>query len=312
MDIRQLGYFVAVAEEGSVSRAAKRLNISQPPLTRQMALLEEQVGTQLLVRSSKGMRLTEAGKVFLADARSAIGLLRGMPERARNAGEGQTGLIDIAVQGSLMLDEVPELLARFRRDHPRISLSLHTMNKGEQIDALRQSRITVAFSRRGSDPPDIAREPFIEGQMMIALPANDPLASKKKIKLLELADKPFVLQTSGLRPAFSDVIFNLCLKAGFTPHVSQTVGDAITVVALVSVGFGVGFVPHSATHLRLRGVVYVPLADAPKGVAGLDCIYLRGNDSPALATFLHALKRRRDAEIDRKGEQPQILPQRVV
>jgi DNA-binding transcriptional LysR family regulator len=290
ISVRQLRYFIAVAEELNLSRAARRLNLSQPPLTRQMHQLEQAVGTPLLTRSPRGVQLTQAGEVLLADARNVVLMLRQTAERARSAGEGQVGHIDVAVFGSLMLDAVPALLARFRAAHPRVEVVLQTMNRWDQIEALRQNRIGVGFSRRGTDPHGIAREVFKSERLMVALGLRDPLASRKRLALRELADRPFVMQASGPRPNRLDAVVKLCAGAGFQPKIEQTVGDAVTAVALVAAGFGLSLVPGSVTHLKLPGVAYVPLSTPSEGIADLDCIYRQGDDSPVLQAFLRELR----------------------
>jgi DNA-binding transcriptional LysR family regulator len=297
LDLRQLRYFIAVAEELNLSRAARRLHLSQPPLTRQIHQLEETMGTPLFTRSPRGMQLTEAGKVLLADARNILLMTRLATERARSAGLGQVGHIDIAGFGSLMLDAVPQFLARFQEVYPRVNLRLQTLNRPEQVEALRQGRISLAFIRRGTNPPDIAQEPFMPERLVAAVGASDRLASRKRVWLREFAGRKLVAQGSGPRPNFTDTILALCAQAGFQPEVAQTVGDSITAVALVAAGFGVSFVPRSASHLQLPGVVYLPLADATAGLADLVCIYRRGDESPVLAAFLRELRAYRKGEL---------------
>lgn len=290
LELRQLRYFIAVAEELNLSQAARRLNISQPPLTRQIQQLEAAVDAPLFIRSARGVELTESGRVLLTDARNVIAITRQALERTRAAAKGQVGRIDIAGFGSLMLDAVPELLARFRRARPGVELSLQTLNRPEQVDALRQNRISAAFIRRGNDLPDIVSEPFMREQLVAAVGATDPLARRKRVSLRDFGRRPLVVQGSGPRPNFTDTLLAMCARAGYHPEVAQAVGDSITAVALVAGGFGVAIVPRSASHLQLPGVAYIPLADATAGVADLVCIYRKGDDSPVLAAFLQELR----------------------
>lgn len=298
LELRHLKYFIAVAEELNLSRAARRLNISQPPLTRQIRQLEGAIGATLFVRTARGMQLTEGGRVLLVDARHLLNMTRQAVERTRSAARGQVGRIDVAGFGSLMLDAVPEFLARFRRAHPGVELSLQTLNRPEQVDALRQNRISAAFIRRGNDPPDIASEPFMCEQLVAAIGSSDPLARRERVALHEFSRHPLVVQGSGPRPNFTDTLLALCAQAGFRPQVAQTVGDSITAVALVAGGFGVAFVPHSATHLKLPGVAYVPLSDATRGIADLVCSYRSGDESPVLAAFLQELRAYRKERLE--------------
>jgi DNA-binding transcriptional LysR family regulator len=301
LDLRQLRYFIAVAEELNLSRAARRLHLSQPPLTRQIQQLELAMGTPLFTRTSRGMDLTEPGKVLLADARNIVLLTRQAAARTRSAGEGQVGRMDIAGFGSLMLDAVPQFLARFRAAYPGVELTLQTLNRPEQVDALRQNRISLAFIRRGNDPPDIAQEAFMPERLVAAVNASDPLASRKRVALKEFAGRKLVVQGSGPRPNFTDTILAMCARAGLQLDIAQTVGDSVTAVALVAGGFGVSFVPGSATHLKLPGVVYLPLADSTAGLADLVCIYRKGDPSPVLAAFLRELRAFRKEELQARG-----------
>ncbi len=155
MEIRQLKYFVAVANELSIARAAVQLNISQPPLTRQIQQLEEDLGAQLFVRSVKGVELTEAGRTLLADAKSVLALVDLAAERAKRASQGLIGRLDIGTFGAGVYDIVPRILRRFRSLYPEVKIVLHAMNKDQQIEALRQRRISIGFNRLVPKHPDI-------------------------------------------------------------------------------------------------------------------------------------------------------------
>lgn len=290
MDLKQLKYFIAVAEEQNVSRAAQRLHLSQPPLTRQIHQLEKTVGARLFERSSKGVVMTDAGRLFLADARQVLEMVARTAERARSAGQGQVGRLDVAVFGSVMFDTVPQLLVRFRATHPRVDVVLHTMNKGDQIEALRQHRIAVGFSRLASDFPDMATVTVKSERLMIALHSGHALARRRHVGFGDLAECPLVLFASGPRPNFIDVVFSLYQQAGVRPLVSQTVEDSVTGVALVAAGFGVCLVPESVTHVKLPGVVFVPMSKVPPGVVDLNCVYRRDDPSPVTRAFVATLR----------------------
>lgn len=158
MEFRQLKYFIAVAEELNIGRAATRLHISQPPLTRQMQQLEEELGAQLFVRTPRGVELTQAGELLLRDALTIRSLVQLAAERANQAGRGKLGKMDIGIFGTGILDLIPKILHAFRANHPDVQIVLHTMTKKEQIEALRQRRIAVGFNRMLAPLPDIASE----------------------------------------------------------------------------------------------------------------------------------------------------------
>jgi DNA-binding transcriptional LysR family regulator len=180
-----------------------------------------------------------------------------------------------------------------------VELTLQTLNRPEQVEALRQNRISAAFIRRGNDPPDIESELFLRENLVAAVAAGDPLASRKRVRLRDFAQHNLVVQGSGPRPNFTDTLISMCAGAGFQPRVAQMVGDSITAVGLVAGGFGAALVPRSASHLQLAGVVYVPLADATPGVADLVCIYRKDDRSLVLESFLDQLRAFRRAKTAR-------------
>jgi len=290
MEFRQLKYFIAVAEELNIGRAATRLHISQPPLTRQIQQLEEEFGAQLFLRTARGVELTQAGETFLRDARNIRDLMEQAVERVREAGQGKQGKMDIGIFGSGILDVIPKVLHAFRASHPNVRIALHTMTKKEQIEALRQHRISAGFNRMLAPLPDISSEPVMMESIMVAVNDSHPLAAKPAILLRELADQPLILFPSGARPSFIDKIWSLCADEGFEPQVAQEVGDAPTSVALVAAGFGLSLVPEAATSLSVPGVVYRRLANAPDAVIDLSCIYRTDDESPILMAFLQTIR----------------------
>lgn len=295
MDLRHLRYFVAVAEEENIGRAAARLHISQPPLTRQIQQLEEELGVTLFTRTPRGMELTQAGELFLEEARNIRALVEQATERAQRAGQGKLGRLDVGIFGSAILDAIPKLLLAFRNRYPDVKVVLHTMTKAEQIEALRQRRISVGFNRMLAPLADLEIKQVTTETLLLAVPAEHPLAAQPVIRFGELQDHPMVLFPTGARPSFIDKVIGLCADSGFQPLISQEVGDAVTGVALVAGGFGVCLVPDSATTLQFPGVVYRQLADTPPNFCvDLSCIYRKDDQSPILAAFL--------ATVDSYGE----------
>lgn len=296
MDLRQLRYFIAVAEEQNIGRAATRLHISQPPLTRQIQQLEEGLGVRLFIRTPRGMELTQAGELFLDEARNIRAVVEQATERTQRAGQGKLGRLDIAIFGSAILGTIPQVLLAFRTANPDVKIVLHTMTKGEQIEALRQRRITAGFNRMLSPLPEIASELVTMETLLLAINENHPLAGQAEISFRMLADNPLVLFPAAARPNFVDKVMGLCQEMGFVPEVAQVVGDAVTGVALVASGFGVCLVPESATVLALPGVVYRPIADLPEHArVDLSCIYRADDQSPLLAAFLDTVRALRDS-----------------
>lgn len=295
MDLRQLRYFVAVAEEANIGRAAARLHISQPPLTRQIQQLEADLGVVLFTRTPKGMELTPAGELFLEEARNIQSLVEQATERTQRAGQGRLGRIDVAIFGSAILDVIPEVLMAFRNRYPDVKVVLHTMTKAEQIEALRQKRITVAFNRFLEEQPDMETRLVTSQRVMLAVPVEHPLARFDAVPFAEVAPYPLVVFPVGTRPSFIDRLMKMCAAAGFQPNISQAVGDTVNAIALVACGFGICVVPSSASTLRVSGVAYRDLIEVPDGgVVDLSCFYRKGDTSPMLAGLLDVVDEYRE------------------
>lgn len=298
MDLRKLRYFLTVAEERNLGRAATLLHISQPPLTRQIHQLEQELGVQLFNRTPKGMEPTEAGTLLAQEARNIFSLVQQASEKTQRASQGRLGRLDIAVFGSGILDTIPRLLLRFKQDYPEVKVVLHTMEKEEQIQALRQHRITVGFSRMLKPLPDLTSELVSKEKLLLAVNENSPLATAPLITLRELADYPMVLFSSSSRPNFVDKVMSLCYAAGFTPEITQEVGDVVTGVSLVASGFGVCLVSESASSLSLPGVVYREISDLPANATiDLSCVFRSDDNSRLLGSFLDTLRSFKNDEV---------------
>jgi len=299
MDLRHLKYFLAVAEELNIGRAATRLHISQPPLTRQIKALEDELGVQLFVRTAKGVELTQAGEMFKEEASNIRMLVEAGIDRVQRAGEGKLGRLDVGIFGSGIYDIIPKLLQDFRQLLPGVNIVLHTMNKAEQVEALRQRRITVAFNRMAHPLPDIGRELVATERLFAALPTDHPLAALPAVSLDALADLPHVLFPNVGRPNFIDRVIELYKQQGFDLSISQEVGDAVTGIALVARGFGATLVPESAARsITVAGTVFRPLANAPQATIDLSCLFRASDPSPLLAAFLDVVRAYRRASAD--------------
>lgn len=286
IDLRELRCFLVVAEEGNISRAASRLNMTQPPLTRIIHTMEKTLGGPLFVRSARGVTLTPSGQALYADAQRLLSMTQAAVERSRRTALGFSGHLSLSGFGALMLDAVPLFLAHFRALHPEITLSLETLSRGEQVQALRDGRIDLAFTRQSFLPPDIASQPLAKEELIAALHNADPLADHPAVRLEELEGRTLITQGSGPRPNFTDVLLPLCSEAGWVVQTIQPAGDSLTAIALVASGFGVALVAQSATNLRLPDVKFVKVTDAPTGIVDLQCMYHRDHRNPAVAIFL--------------------------
>ncbi len=289
MELRHLRYFAAVAKEGNIGRAALALNISQPPLTRQIQQLEEDLGTRLFTRSVKGVELTEAGRTLYAEVINILALVDLAQERTRRAGQGLIGRLDVGIFGSGMFDVVPRVLRRFRTAFPEVRIVMHTLNKEEQIEALRQRRINIGFNRLISDVPDIVSHVVMWERLVACVHDTSPMAADTRISLDDLREQSFVLFPKVGRPNFRDFVIDLCRSRGFTPQIAQEVGDGVTGVALVASGFGVCIVPESVTYFRAAGVVYLPLDESPPAMLDVSCLVRRDDDSVIVREFMNVL-----------------------
>jgi DNA-binding transcriptional LysR family regulator len=295
MDLTRLRYFIAVAEEANIGRAARRLNISQPPLTRQIHQLEAEVGATLFLRTRKGVQMTDAGHVLFEEARNLLVLAARARERTKLAGLGQSGRLDIGLFGSNIL-AVPQLLHTFRNQYPDIEVIVHAMNKEEQLQALYDRRVAVGFNLLGLKLAGIANEKVRSEPLVVALNATDPLCAQALVSLKQIANRPMVIFASGPRPNLMDMVFGLCLEKGFQPDISQEVDDSVTAVSLVAAGFGVSLVPATVAQLALPGVAFRGLTESPPVTVDFNCIYRRDDASPILQAFLETIRQMRNGK----------------
>ena len=290
VELRHLRYFICVAEEKNIGRAALRLHISQPPLTRQIQQLEDQIGVQLFRRTNRGVELTDAGRVLYDDARAILGMTERAVERSSKAAQGLLGRVDVAIFGSGIFGAIPRLMRAFREAHPEVSIFLHNMVKDEQIDALRHGRITLAFNRLMRPVDGLVSETLLTEQLYVAIPTDSALVGRTAVSMSELEQVPLVLFPTGARPSFIDRVHEMCRACGFAPVVAQEVGDVVHAVALVATGYGVTLVPQSATAMALPGITYRPLHHPVDSQVDLCCIYRDDDQSPILQSLLASMR----------------------
>jgi DNA-binding transcriptional LysR family regulator len=286
MDLRDIRYFLAVAKEGHIGRAAARLHLSQPPLTRHIHALEDKIGAPLFVRTPKGVTLTEAGRTLLEEAPNLLALAQQAAERARLAGQGLIGQLDVGLFGSGILDAIPRMLARFHQARPEVKIVLHNLTKDAQLQALRERRIGVGFNRLVPEEDGIAVETVLREAMVVALPAGHPLSARAFIRLRDLEDVPLITYPNVPVRGLAEEVAQAFRFESLRQKVAQDVEDVVTAVALVSAGFGLTVTTQSATNLSLPGVVFRPLRSAVLKTVELSCLYRSGDRSPVLRAFL--------------------------
>lgn len=288
MELRQLRYFIAVAEELHFTRAAERLHIGQPPLSHAIQVLEADVGAQLFERSKRWVRLTEAGKLFLADARRILALSEQASETARRAQRGEAGELRIGFTFSTPLTPLfATVINRYRRQFPAVSLTLHEMATLPQIEALAQRELDLGFIRPtdGPAPAGVKLAVLRQDPLIAVLPTGLPLARKKAIAIGELADHPFVMYPQNAGTGIYPQIFRLCRAAGFVPRIGQVAGEASTIIGLVAAGCGVSVLPSSFDRIRMDGVCYRPILDAGASTSLL-LAQRAGENAPLIAAFV--------------------------
>ncbi len=285
MELRQLRYFIAVAEELHFRRAAARLHISQPPLSQQIARLEEELGCRLLNRTRRRVELTPAGEAFLRDARAMLDELDVAIATVRRIEAGQAGVLRVNFVGSALLSIVPGIIQRFRRGRPRVEIELRERPTLEQLRALAGGLLDVGLVRPPIDPDDaLVSEVVMRERTVAAIPSDHPLAKRSRISLRSLAGEPLVLFPREQAPGFHDLLTGRLAATGRSPHVVQYAPEMTTIIGLVAAGIGLSPVPASVAGLGLEGVTYRPLTGAPD--TELLAVTRAGDESPLVAAFL--------------------------
>lgn len=265
MELRHLRYFLAVAEELNFTRAARRLNISQPPLTQQIRALEAELGVALVDRSTYRIALTDAGRVFAAEAARILGEVQSAARIARSAARGVTGRVRVGFTVSASFNPlVTSALRGFRAAYPEVEVSLEEHPSTELAMELREGRIDVGFVR----PPLREEQGLVfdlleKEPLVVAVPGGHPLARRRSVALKELAAETFILYPRAVRPGLADEVVSACESAGFTPRVGQHAPQLSSTISLVAASLGISIVPASMRSLQPRTVVYVPLRGKP-------------------------------------------------
>ncbi len=288
MELRQLRYFVAVAEEGNIGRAAQRLNISQPPISRQIHALEKELGTTLFVRTPKGVELTEPGKVFYGDVQLVLANGRNAVDRARAADRGELGRLDVGFFGSTAYRVVPLALRAFKRANPQIEISLTRMNKTEQVNAIREGRIHIGFGRYYRETRGIAILHVMDEPVYAAIPHDHPLRAGNQIELSDLAKLPVVLYPAGDRPNLADEIISIFRAGRQEIEVDSIAADSTAALSLVACGDRCTIVPEAIASLQFPTLRYVRIAGCDTMV-GTSCVYAAERQPPVLKGFLLAI-----------------------
>lgn len=287
MELRQLRYFVTVAEELHFSRAAARLNMSQPPLSQQIRRLERDLDVRLFERTNRSVKLTEAGEVLLREVQPLLLGLEKAKTLTQRASRGETSRLSIAFTFSATYTILPEVIRTFRQRYPDVELSLQEMQTVHQLDALFLGEVHIGVIRPPIRDMGIVTQTLHTEALVVALPADHALASRSRLSLKDLAQAPFIMASRN-RVGFFYWVKALCREAGFEPRVSQEVTNLYNVVELVSVGLGVALVPEFVKQSPVKNVVYKSLTENPR--TELAMAWRGDRSTPVLRAFLALAK----------------------
>ena len=290
MDLRRLRYFVVAAEELNFSRAAERLHIAQPPLSAQIKQLERELGVKLFDRTSRGVHLTEAGRLFLGEARRIFAQLNQTVDFIRRVGDGRIGRLALGFLPSAAHNVLPSVLGGFRERFPNVDLSLQEMGPDEEVQKLRSKQIDAGFLYLPVDATGLETKPILREPFVVALPDAHPLATEIQVEMRQLAEEPFILPPQHHVPACYGHIMEACRRAGFFPKaVQKDVWLMQTIVGLVAGGLGVALVPASIQNLGRAGVTYKRIKDLSLTVE-MGVVWRPDNTSPVMQAFLEVVE----------------------
>jgi DNA-binding transcriptional LysR family regulator len=288
MELRHLRYFVAVGEEQHYGRAAQRLRVAQPALSRQIQALEEELGFKLFDRLARGVKISEAGKLFLKDARNVLEQVREAALSAKRVAVGQAGTLRVGFVESISWHGVvPDSLREFRERQPDVELQLRPLSSLEQIEAVEAGRLdagfvfTIAIISR-----ELAQLEVAALHLMLAVPKGHALTKSRNVRLRDLKDASFIWFPRRESPVYYDRLMNECFRGGLkSPHIVQEAVNEATILSLVSCRMGVAFVS-SATQWRCpQGVVFLPITDLNLPLL-FALVWRKDNTSPLVARFV--------------------------
>jgi DNA-binding transcriptional LysR family regulator len=293
IDLKQLKYFLAVAEEKSFSRAAERLHISQPPLSQQIMKLESELGVKLFARTTRTFELTVAGKALMGEASDMLAKMRMTIDTIRQIDRGEVGRLRVGIVGSAMWGPIPSLLEEFQTKYPRVTWTLHEQGPTVQYEALRAKQIDVGFWREPKMNDDelkndnLRQELCFRENVCVAVNEHHPLATRPYIELADLAEEP-MLTLALDKSSFPRYLIQCCVNAGFQPMIFQEANEPQTLLAMVGVGLGVALMPETTGRIGWPGVRFLPIKTNPPS-ANLYIAYTTQDDAPVIRAFLNIL-----------------------
>jgi len=292
MELRHLRYFVAVGEEQHYGRAAQRLRVAQPALSRQIQDLEAEIGFKLLDRLPRGVKISAAGKYFLDDARRVLQQVNEATTRARRVALGQSGTLRVGFVESISWHgAVPESFRQFRERHPEAELQLRPSSSLEQIEAVGAGRLDAGFVFTIANiNRELAELPVASLNLMLAVPRGHPLTKLTKLRLRDLNEAPFIWFPRRESPAYYDRLMHECFRGGLkTPHIVQEAANEATILSLVACRLGVAFVSGATRWRCPESVVLLPVVDLNLSLP-FALVWRKDNASPLLAKYVADVK----------------------
>ena len=288
MELRHLRYFIAVGEEQHFGRAANRLHVVQPALSRQIRDLERELGFLLFDRLPRGVRLSAAGKLFLNDARRILQDVDEAKRRAERMALGQAGTLRIGIATAVSWHGlVVNAFREFRRRHPDVELVVHHLVSVHQVEAVVSDRLDAGFAAAVTPwHKELEHRQFALDRMVLAVPQGHPLMKRKRIRLRDLRGTSFVWFHRWVNPSFHDQMMEACARGGLSaPRIVQEATDRDTVLGLVQCRIGVAWVTESTWWHCPRGIVLLPVVDMNVRLS-FNAIWKKNNSSPVLQRFL--------------------------
>ena len=293
IDLKQLKYFLAVAEEKSFSRAAERLHISQPPLSQQIMKLESELGVRLFTRTTRSFELTVAGKALMVEAAELLAKMRMTIDTIRQIDRVEVGRLRVGIVGSAMWGPIPSMLEQFQSQFPRVTWTIHELGPNDQWEALRNRQIDVGFWREPRIEPEVLKQANLRQDLCfpenvcVAMNEKHPLASQDAIELIDIANEPMLTLhlTQSAEPRY---LIQCCVNAGFEPMIFQEAAEPQTLLAMVGAGLGVALLPQTTGRFGWPGVKFMPIRTNPPS-ANLYISYLAQDDAPVVRAFLKIL-----------------------
>ncbi|WP_249220900.1 LysR family transcriptional regulator [Serratia rubidaea] len=290
MEIHQLRSFVYVATELSFRRAAEKLNMTQPPLTRQIQQLEHSLGTALFKRSTRKVELTEAGKVLLNEAGKIIALTEGVASRVQLSARGCSGELVIGIFSWGVIHRLPDYLKTLREQKPDVNVRLLNMSKEKQVEALRNKEIDIGFCRFAAGQGGLSVGAIGDEKYLVAINANDPLSRQTRIGLADLADKPMILYPASSLSGMAQRVYDAFIAENVSLNIANYCEDIMTSLLLVSGGYGSCITTQWAENINMLEVVYRPLTAKRLSRSPLNYIFRSDDDSVLLNDFIQIIK----------------------